>query len=188
MSVRSQNFFVFTGGPGAGKTSVIEALAAEGWTCMPEAGRQIIRDQMRVSGTALPWHGRARYAELMLAADLRRYDAAMAGSGPVFFDRGIPDVIGYLRLEGLPVPDHMTGAATRLRYNDRAFIFPPWPEIYRQDAERRQTVELAERTNAAMADVYGELGYELIEVPTASVDERAAFVRHAIAGLLDRDN
>lgn len=50
MFARFRNFFVFTGGPGAGKTSVIEALAAAGLTCMPEAGRQIIRDQMQLPG------------------------------------------------------------------------------------------------------------------------------------------
>jgi predicted ATPase len=31
-----------------------------------------------------------------------------------------------------------------------------------------------------MAEVYGELGYELIEVPRASVDARARFMRERI--------
>ena len=32
-----------------------------------------------------------------------------------------------------------TRAAERFRYNRRVFLAPPWPEIFRQDAERKQT-------------------------------------------------
>ncbi len=188
MSDRFRNFFVLTGGPGAGKTSIIEALARAGFAHAAEAGRQIIQDQVRVSGQALPWRDRALYAELMLSFDLRAHDIAMAGSGPVLFDRGVPDVIGYLRLEGLPVPEHMTVAAARLRYNRHVFICPPWPEIYRQDNERRQTEDIAASTYQAMADIYAELGYDLIDVPKAPVDARMAFVRNEIARLSDEEN
>jgi predicted ATPase len=47
-------FHIITGGPGAGKTTLIDALAAEGIRHMPEAGRAIIRDQVAIGGTALP--------------------------------------------------------------------------------------------------------------------------------------
>src|SRR3546814_13735359 len=39
------DFHVITGGPGSGKSTLIEALAVEGFDHMPEAGRAIIRDQ-----------------------------------------------------------------------------------------------------------------------------------------------
>ena len=39
MSVDSERFFVLTGGPGAGKTTLIAALAEAGLSTMPEAGR-----------------------------------------------------------------------------------------------------------------------------------------------------
>ncbi|TIV93045.1 MAG: ATPase, partial [Mesorhizobium sp.] len=49
------HLFVVTGGPGSGKTSLIEALALKGIQHMPEAGRAIIQDQVRIKGNALPW-------------------------------------------------------------------------------------------------------------------------------------
>ncbi|RWA81132.1 AAA family ATPase [Mesorhizobium sp.] len=169
-------FIMLTGGPGSGKTTLIEALKAAGFATAPEAGRGIIRDQVSVGGPALPWQDRALFAELMLSWELRSWHAAHAEPGPVFFDRGAPDTIGYLRLCGLPVPDHVTSAAEKFRYARRVFIAPPWPEIFAQDEERKQTLDEAERTFQSVTSVYAELGYELVPLPLAPVEERLRFV------------
>lgn len=47
---------VFTGGPGAGKTSVIEQLKTQGFICSPETGRHVIQRQVANYGSALPWN------------------------------------------------------------------------------------------------------------------------------------
>ena len=101
---------------------------------------------------------------------------AEATTGPVFFDRGVTDLVGYLTLIGRPVPDHVLRAAGRFRYNRRVFIAPPWPDIFRQDRERKQSLEEAVRTYEAMVDVYGAYGYELVELPRSSVGQRVRFV------------
>jgi predicted ATPase len=161
---------------------LIEALRSAGPATLPEAGRGIIRDQSAIGGPALPWHDPAQFAELMLSWELRSYRAALEQDGPVFFDRGVPDPLGYLRLTGLPVPDHVRHAAERFRYAGRVFIAPPWPEIFRQDSERKQTLEEAERTFHAMTNTYTGLGYELVPLPLAPIEARLRFV-FAEAGL-----
>ncbi len=180
MAEPERHFFVITGGPGAGKSTLLDHLAREGVACCPEAGRGIIQAQAAVGGPALPWRDRRLFAEMMLGWEMRSHEAARGLPGPVLFDRGVPDVIGYLRLEGLPVPDHLLRAAARLRYHRRVFVAPPWPAIYRQDAERRQDPETARRTCDAMREAYAGLGYDLIDLPLAGVAERAAFVRDAL--------
>ncbi|WP_426255674.1 AAA family ATPase [Sphingomonas sp. DC2300-3] len=176
----TDNLYVITGGPGSGKTTLIDALAGEGVRHMPEAGRAIIQDQVDIGGTALPWADREAFATLMLAWEMRSYREALNSSGPVIFDRGIPDVIGYLRLCGLPVPATALRAAEQRRYSSRVFIAPPWTAIFGQDAERKQTLAEAEATYHAMVDAYSGLGYELVELPLVSVTERAKFVREQI--------
>ena len=178
--------FVVTGGPGSGKTTLIEALRREGFATSDEAGRRVIKAQMAISGRALPWIDPPLFAELMLAADMDAYEALSAVPGTVFFDRGVPDVIGYLRLVGETVPAHIIKAAELYCYNRRVFIAPPWPEIFTQDRERKQTAEEAERTYRAMVATYSELGYELVELPRASVEERLAFVLDRAEGSLSR--
>jgi predicted ATPase len=169
-------FHVLTGGPGSGKTTLIHALKARGYATAPEAGRTVIREQLAVGGKALPWTDRQLFAERMLTFDLRNYAEALEASGPVFFDRGVPDVVGYLELCNLPVPAAAMDAADTYRYARGVFILPPWPDIFRQDAERKQSFKEAERTYRAMITVYSRLGYDLVGVPQGPIDARADFV------------
>jgi len=176
MTENSDRFFVVTGGPGAGKTTLIDALARLGYARSVEAGRAIIQDQLAIRGRALPWCDPAMFTEMMLSWEMRSYRLACEEAGPVFFDRGIPDLAGYLRLVGLPVPAHVEKAVETFRYNRRVFLAPLWPEIYTQDSERKQTLEEAGRTQDALARKYNEYGYELVTIPRAPVAERVRFV------------
>ena len=74
------DFHIITGGPGSGKTTLIDALAAQGFHHMPEAGRAIIRDQIAIGGGALPWADRGAFAELMLSWELRSWHEAHAAT------------------------------------------------------------------------------------------------------------
>lgn len=169
-------FFILTGGPGSGKSTLAEALVPHGFTVMPEAGRAVIRAQVSGGGGALPWKDRATFARLMYERDVRSYREAEVRGGNILFDRGIPDVIGYLRLCGLPVPDEIAASAKTMRYNASVFIAPPWREIFVNDAERKQDFAEAEATYRVMTEVYTEFGYKLVPLPLASVAERVRVV------------
>jgi predicted ATPase len=181
-SENAHRFFVLTGGPGSGKSALIDALEQAGYARSVEAGRGIIQDQVSIAGRALPWDDRIQFSELMLCWEMRSYRMAQQWTGPVFFDRGVLDVLGYLRLLGLPVPEHMQKAAEIFRYNRRVFIAPPWREIFQQDRERKQDFDEAVRTYDALAMTYCEYGYELVEIPRVSVEERVRFVLLNIRG------
>jgi predicted ATPase len=172
----SNRFFVLTGGPGAGKTTLIEALEAAGFATSAEAGRGVIRHQMAIGGGALPWQDPIAFAEHMLTWELYSHHLALERDGNVFFDRGVPDILGYLALSGFEPPPHMEKAAELFRYNRRVFLLPHWPEIFAQDSERRQTAAEAERTCDAVALAYSKAGYDLVEVPRMSVKERMRFI------------
>jgi len=176
MSACSDAFIVVTGGPGAGKTTLIAALAERGLATMPEAGRAVIKAQSAAGGSGLPWADRALFAELMLAADIESHRVAQGREGPVIFDRGIPDIAGYLGLCGLPMPDRLRRAMGHCRYARKVLLAPPWQAIFGQDAERRQDFDEAERTCRMVAAAYAEQGYDLVELPRASVEARVAFV------------
>lgn len=176
MTDNTARFFVVTGGPGSGKSTLIDALERAGHARTVEAGRGIIQEQVRIGGRALPWGDRQLFAELMLSWEMRSYRMAEEVDGAVFFDRGVVDVAGYLQLVGLPVPEHIRKAAELFRYNSRVFVAPPWREIFHADAERKQDWEEAVRTYEVLADAYLSNGYELVELPCVAMSERVRFV------------
>ena len=172
---------VFTGGPGSGKSTLIRELIGMGYAVSPESGRAIMQQQMAIEGHGLPGKNLLLYAELMLARDMQSYLYPQTDSGPVFYDRGIPDTIGYLRTIGEEVAAHFFQAVRLYRYHRKVFLFPPWVEIYAQDSERKQPFEEAVRTCDAMESVYADAGYEVVEVPKAPVMQRVAFVLSELA-------
>ncbi|WP_429925391.1 AAA family ATPase (plasmid) [Agrobacterium vitis] len=176
----AEHMFVVTGGPGSVKSSPINAMTRRGFRTMPEAGRAIIQDQVRIGGPALPWADQIAFSELMLGWELRSYRDALEINAPVLMDRGIPDVVGYLTLSGIPVPGHIEAATKIHPYNKRVFLAPYWDAIFTQDAERKQGRQEAEATGRVMAEIYTELGYQIVELPLAGIEQRADFMADSL--------
>ncbi|MGE8555438.1 MAG: AAA family ATPase [Chryseobacterium jejuense] len=177
-----QKLYILTGGPGAGKTTLLEALSTIGFTTVTEEGRRIIKEQLNSNGNGLPWIDKELFAKLMFEASVKSYQKTVeiSGADPVFFDRGILDTIGYLKLEKLPVAKEMDRIAHEIQYNTDVFILPPWKEIYENDPERKQTFEIAERTFECMYMTYREYGYHIIEIPRITVEKRIRFILEII--------
>jgi predicted ATPase len=169
-------FFIITGGPGSGKTSLLDALEKMNYKRSVEAGRGIIQQQVVIGGRALPWDDKLLFAELMLSWEIRSYQIAEQWAGIGFFDRGVPDIAAYLMLSNLPVPKYVQRAIETFRYNPRVLIAPPWREIFTQDRERKQDFDEAIRTYEALVKTYNRNGYKLVELPCTSIEERVRFV------------
>ena len=176
--IHKPNFFLFTGGPGVGKTTLIRHLEASGERVVEETHRAVIAEQAAAGSRAVPWDDYAACCELCVRRDLEKFDALAAETGRVFFDRGI--------LDGLDprwaAPPELLTAAQQRRYNAQAFVFPPWREIYETDAERRQDWAQAEATFGRILAGLERFGYRAVVVPKAGVEDRAAVVlAHASA-------
>ncbi|KPA51768.1 ATP-binding protein [Photobacterium leiognathi subsp. mandapamensis] len=169
------NRVIFTGGPGSGKTSVIECLRQMGYASAPEVGRKVIQAQVELQGTALPWLDKTAFRDEMVFEEIDNYEN-FGGNEITFYDRSIIDSYGYSKLEHIPISDLLLAKCGELTYCRNVFIFPPWEEIYENDAERKQDFSEAMATYYEMVRAYIKFGYHLIEVPKVSVKERAEFI------------
>ena len=57
--------YVITGGPGIGKTTVIEILSSRGYEIVPEAARIIIEEEQINDSDALPWKNLKKFQNLV---------------------------------------------------------------------------------------------------------------------------
>jgi predicted ATPase len=164
---------VLTGAPGAGKTTLLQAAADAGLATSPEVARDLLK---LPGGMALRADDSLAFADAMLTAHLREFERFADYSKPVVFDRGFPDVAGFLDVAGLAVPRSIDEACRKVRYNGLILRAPAWEEIYRSDSERIQDFAEAVESDAAVTAAWQRYGYTIEDLPLAPVAKRLAFL------------
>lgn len=177
-STISNQFYIITGGPGVGKTTLLVELSRKGFQTVEEEARRIIKEQVNINGDGLPWRDKGLYAQLMFDASVKTYQKIKSetADGVVFFDRGLPDTLCYMNMENIPVLQKKEEIIREVMYNKNVFILPPWKEIYKNDTERKQNWNEAVFTFEKMKETYLKYAYTVIEVPKDTVQKRAAFI------------
>ncbi len=171
---------VFTGGPGTGKSSTLNALHKQGFHCLKEISRQIITDAQAKGITQLFLKDPLLFSQKLLESRINQYkDAVKTTEKVCFFDRGIPEISAYMEYKNEFIPEEFIEANKKHPY-DLIFIFPIWNDIYKSDNERYESLSEAIEIDKFIRKVYQDLGYQLIEVPKASVDQRAEFILNHI--------
>lgn len=140
MIVERSNFYVVAGGPGSRKTALIEAFRAQRQLCVDECIRKIIRQQVKIGGDGLDRKDQTLFQELILSWSIEAFESVSEGVRPVFFDRGIPELLKDGRPAALK---HFQRAAEPFRYNSKVFMAPPWKQIYCTDRERHGDFDYA---------------------------------------------
>ena len=161
-----------TGYSGAGKSTLVAALAGAGHATVAEPGRRAI-----ARGHA-PWADEAAFLHACVAiaeADLAATEKARV---PVFFDRGLIDALAGLERLGDARVAEATGG--RRLYARTVIFAPPWPAIYRHDAERRHDFANAFNEHDHLAALLPAMGHELAVLPEGDVAARLRFVEQAI--------
>lgn len=169
--------WIVTGAPGAGKTTVLDHLAARGYHVVPESARREIAE--RLARGLPPRPDPVSFVRAVLARD--RAASSATTSGTVLFDRGLPDTLGSALGVGPHDEAEIRAELRIVPFEPRVLLFPPWPEIYRTDSERDQSYTEAVIVDGMIRRYYTRFGFELLEIPRSSVEARADHVA-AIVG------
>src|SRR3989344_1288270 len=132
---------VITGGPGIGKTTVLESLASQGYEIVPEVARAIIEEEQQNENGILPW---TDLYQFQIKVTDRQLALEQAIRNPhAFCARGLFDNIGYCRESNTNIPPCLQEHCSSTRYG-RIFLLDPLAD-YIKDPQRLEDVEKARR-------------------------------------------
>lgn len=172
----AKEIILIIGGPGSGKTTIIDGLTEKGYVCYPEVSREVIHEAQKQGIEQLFLEKPLLFSELLLEGRKKQFKSATQETDEVvFIDRGIPDVLAYMHYIGDAYPSFFDEACKEHIYS-RIFILPPWEEIYTSDEARYETYEQAVLIHKHLIETYEKYGYSLTEVPKDSLDNRIDFI------------
>ena len=174
---------VITGGPGTGKTSIINELKNQNYYCFDEIIRELtleaknnIGADSQISNPIAFVNDPLEFNTKLLNGRLNQFKQAAALKKPlVFFDRGIPDVLAYMDFFNQEYSNDFLKVCDTNRYS-HIFLLPPWESIYKSDNERFETFKEAVKIHEALKQVYKNLAYNIIEVPFGTIENRTDFI------------
>ncbi|MCH3885569.1 AAA family ATPase [Tenacibaculum aquimarinum] len=171
-----QQKIVLIGGPGTGKTTVLNELKNLGFSCMEEVSREVTLKAQKEGIDQLFLTQPLLFSEKLLEGRIQQFEEAHKSEQKhVFFDRGIPDVYAYMDFFKTDYPENFKEKGKEYNYT-KLFIFPPWKNIYTSDNERYETFEQSQEIDVFLRNAYEEIGYTLIEVPFGSIEDRTNFI------------
>lgn len=163
---------VLTGSPYSGKTTVIETLAALGFVTAEEVAIALIKRREALNEVHQPSRDRTSFQLAVMRRQVEQY--SRLANCRAFFDRGLPDGIGYFLADGLDVPDALLRASAACRY-DRVFFLEAleWPS---SDRWREENPEYQRKIEQGIQNAYRQLGYRMIRIPVLSVRDRRELI------------
>lgn len=171
--VAQTNWYVITGGPSSGKSTVIRALKDMGYKTTIELARHYI-DLQRMNGRSTEEiranQRQFQHKVLNLQIDLER---RLDPKEQIFFDRALPDEVAYYEYFKLEPDEKLVEYLQTASYK-KIFIMDllPLDSDYARTEDREAQLDLHNR----IIDVYKKRGESIVFVPVLPVKERVKFV------------
>lgn len=170
---KTTNWYVITGGPSTGKTTVINLLTEKGYKTTIEHARHYI-DTMKEEGrTVEEIRTNKRKFQLGVLDMQIEQEAELSPSDTVFLDRAIPDAMAYYRFLNLESDKILLDAMKEVAYK-KIFILDRLPFV--NDYARTEDEQAQKLIHQLIIEVYQSLGFPVVFVPVISPDERVEFI------------
>ncbi|MEK9151314.1 MAG: ATP-binding protein [Patescibacteria group bacterium] len=159
--MKTNNWYIITGAPHAGKTTLIEALENLGHTVMFEAAREYIDEEMKMGKTIREIReDELEFQKKILAMKIEKENKA-SREELIFWDRGIPDSMAYYEMLGVAEDPFLQKAMENAVYKK---VFLLQPLAYKKDYARTESEEQQRMIHELLKKAYLAHGCELVEV------------------------
>ena len=168
-----RNWYVITGGPSSGKSTVIRLLKDQGYTTTQEVARHYI-DLQRMNGRSVDEiranQRQFQHKILNMQIDMER---RLDPQEQVFLDRGLPDELAYYQYFNIEPDGKLLDYLKTATYK-KVFIL----ELLSLDKDyaRTEDVDAQIALHQLIIDTYKSRNDEIVMVPVLPPKERVAFI------------
>lgn len=173
------NWYVITGGPATGKTTIIKKLKQRGYKTVSESARAVIHEAISSGMSAEELHAdEFSFQNEIFKRKLSKH-LKLDSEALTFLDRGMHDTGGYLSANGLSLDQDMKDVFKRQKYK-KVFILEPLSK-YRSDKIRSEDKEHARSIHEGIRKCYQDYELEPISVPKMGIKDRVEFILSQVA-------
>jgi predicted ATPase len=165
-------WYVITGSPSSGKTTILNSLAKMGCQTVPEAARVLIDEETKKGKTLEEIRKNEIEFQIKVLEIKIETEKKLDKNKITFFDRGIPDTIAYFQLYGFNT-EEVIKLCKELKYR-KIFLLEQLPFV--KDYARIEDNEKANKLQILLRKAYADLGYEIIDVPVMPVEDRMKMI------------
>lgn len=175
---QANNWFVITGGPSTGKTTIINQLERLGYDVVPEAAREII-DEALAKGISLE---ELRADELKFQNSIFnrkiQNESKLSPEKLTFLDRGLNDTIAYLKYYGFTPDQAEMNYIAQASYKT-VFVLEPL-EVFAGDYARTEDADFNATFTPLLFDAYSDAGIKTVMVSFMPVKERLKLILQTV--------
>lgn len=167
------NWYVITGGPSTGKTTLINMLEKRGYKTTIEHARHYI-DTMRIQGETIEEMRSNKKKFQMGVLDMQiEQESVIQPTDLVFLDRAIPDAMAYYQFLMIDYDEKLLNAVKNTSYK-KVFILDRLP--FTKDYARTEDEEDQKIIHQLIIEVYTSLGFPVVTVPVLPPKARVEFI------------
>jgi predicted ATPase len=176
--------YILTGTPGAGKTAILRLLELNGYAIVEEAATDIIALDHALGNNELS--DASAFIDKILTLQRRRQASMQPADLTIFFDRSPVCTLAlshYLSVTpSRLLIDNVARIVTEGTYEPTVFFVRNQGFIHATSA-RRISFESSLTFERLHEQIYGDLGFHLVEVPAGPLPERVTLIQQTIERL-----
>jgi predicted ATPase len=168
------NWYVVTGGPSTGKTTLLYRLSLRGYKTVPEAARAVIDEAIEKGMTVEELRSNERHFQELVLDRKVQVESELDPQQLTFFDRGMHDTTAYISYYGDELTDKEKKTISQSKYK-AVFLLDTLDE-YKEDYARVEDETFRVKIQELLEKAYTDDGITVVRVPDIGLNDRVEFI------------
>lgn len=173
------NWYILTGAPGSGKTSVLNRINNIGLNTVGEAGRKVIHKALNAGiPSEVIFKNQKLLQDAIFQENILQHSKQDLNK-LMFFDRGLPDSLPFYQVAKLD-DSYIVNFSNLFMYKT-VFYFEMLPNFERNNVRPQKNSEIEILSKKAI-EVYKSMDIPIVTIPVLTIDARVHFILKYLSG------